>query len=1201
MRNPTRFRHSFTPSRVVGLLVGALAAATAGAASLPTFHLVAERPVLREKGPDNERVDGLLQVIGNGVGATVHLEVSGNAVYGITSGADYSWDSPGVTVLAPDHVSVNVTGFAELVLRPRGDGLPEGDEFITIRLMASPAYEIGEPSEVTFRVLDHDAPNLLPSLELVTNEDNRRFLVRARDPDGSIVRVEALDDDTPLATTFAQPVPGTEPDFWYVALPPTAWARGTLRLRAHDNAGGTATLNVFPATAPSPFRVISIPDEHRLTETAPVPAGTRVRLEFEDLPGVESVEFTYEDTVFLDTQAPWEWEIGSLPPGSHTFAGRPAPNSVAETGELTVVVVAGGPTLVWTEPLESAAYEQGQQPATFLLRRTGSGIAAPLQVGLTTTAVEETATATPGLDFNLPPDVEFPAGEDAVLVTVTPVEDEIEEPTEMIAVELAASEGVTLFEARRVLSVRDNDHGRIDATLPVLQIVSPEDGALLPATTVAPPYFVTLPGESEIPEGTSIQWLANGVPTLPSAGSQDYGYYTLAARLIRENGTAGPESAPVRCRIVGDRQSGDSGILRADILWPDDDVVIPTNASFGQTATVAVLLQTDPPIEPENTPEVTVYEAGRTTPSSLESYGAGLHVVRFALQSSGRHVVEIQVTAGLALAPFDSIYGRTKPLVLHVGEFSKPLPASTTFGALHLRLAHGELFDFDQRDVTGDAAPVIRGLLPILPFPPATRWGTFGEGAAGATFLASDTEGRLWRRENGWHQLLPYPPVTGWKWLAAAPWIGSGAGISAAGELYVWGSPLQWTETDGSPDAGPADDSPRRVSMPAGVRDWTQVALGAYHALALRSTGELYTWGRDNLPLEALPPGSVWEWPPRVARPTEVPPPPGATGWRAIAAGHDTSFALSSNGEIYAWGSNRGAQLHVTPAADPVLRPTRVARPTSVTQWTRLIARPRLVAVGQDGEVYRFVERSGAMRELRPIWPSAKWVDLAGERSPALLGDDGSIFRGVQSDEYQWVANLSQLTSAFSAQPPITLAWDPPDPAAVFEALGPVNLRFHPLYSGNTNALEVTAYTRRGRRGWFEPLPHQGQVTLDARQLNGGWNTVMLKSVAEDGRIAWSDPLHFVTMPAFVSPERVPGQDDLPYAISPTYHDDPLVSAYHSAVDPEVYVLEGSANLRDWQEEGRLKASDSKMFLPPMDQPSEERRFYRLRWIESEY
>lgn len=1084
-----------------------------------------------------------------------------------------------------------------------------------VLLEKGPDNEIGEPGQGSFRVLDHDAPNLPPSLELVTNEATRRFLVHARDPDGSIVRMGALDDETPLPTTFAQPVPGTEPDFWYVALAPTAWARGTLRLRAHDNAGGTATLDAFPPSTGVPFRVVSIPDERVLTGSTPVLAGSSVRIEFDEVPGLESVEFKHGDGVFVDSEPPWRWEPGPLVPGIHKFEALPSPGSVVGSGELTQVVVEGGPTLVWTEPLESVACENGEQPATFLLRRTGEGLAETLRIGLTTTTVAGTEVATPGLDFNLASEVDFPVGEDAVLVTVTPVDDDLEEPTETIAVGLEAPEGVSLHEAIRVVSLRDNDQNRIDPTLPVLQIISPEEGAVLPSTPLESPWFETSPGASEIPEGASIQWLASGVPVVSTTGALDAGYYTFTTRLIRANGTPGPESAPVRCRVASDPQGGDCDSLEVEILWPDSGTVFPSR-SVGpvlEYAEVALVLRTNPPLEPEDQPDLIISE-GRGAPItgriSLASYGAGIHVAEFSLVASrGRHLLKFHVSGHRDLGPCQTISGTSSPFILFVGEAGGGYYSysSVTLGTGHLLLTGGRLFHVLGLGSNRHA--------PILPFPPATGWQTFGEGDA---LLAADTEGRLWKKERGWRQLIPSRPVSEWTRLAAGPVGGMGAGISTDGDLFVWGAAAEWTVTEEAGGSGTSDESPRRVPAPEGVTGWSEVALGENHALAISSDGRLFAWGKANLPLEALPPGSKWGWPPRVTRPTEVTPPDGVTGWRTVAAGPDTSFALASNGEIYAWGANSGGELFVAAAILPVLRPTPVVRPLSVTRWTRVLARPSLIAMDQGGAVYRGVqEHLNRMEEIPPIWPVARWVDLAGGmKSTALLGDEGSVYSDESSAapgpsffSYRPVANLGEVMSprAPVPSPPTpspSFVWTQPTIAAPQDARGPVTLAFELSDAGGTNALEVTAYTRQ--RGLSlalpQPVPSSGEVVLTTGRLNGGWNTVMLKAVAPDGRVGWSDPLHFVAAPAFVSPSRVGSiRDGPPYAISPTYHDDRLAWAYGSADNPEVFLLESSADLREWQEEHRLKAGDTKMFLPPMDQLAEDKRFYRLRWIESEY
>jgi alpha-tubulin suppressor-like RCC1 family protein len=90
----------------------------------------------------------------------------------------------------------------------------------------------------------------------------------------------------------------------------------------------------------------------------------------------------------------------------------------------------------------------------------------------------------------------------------------------------------------------------------------------------------------------------------------------------------------------------------------------------------------------------------------------------------------------------------------------------------------------------------------------------------------------------------------------------------------------------------------------AGLTGITQVADGETHMLALDSAGKVWSWG-SNL-LGALGNGTTSQV--VGSNPTPVPV-PGLTAVTQIAAGTDDSFALRSDGTVWAWGINTHGQL----------------------------------------------------------------------------------------------------------------------------------------------------------------------------------------------------------------------------------------------------------------------------------------------------
>ena len=93
------------------------------------------------------------------------------------------------------------------------------------------------------------------------------------------------------------------------------------------------------------------------------------------------------------------------------------------------------------------------------------------------------------------------------------------------------------------------------------------------------------------------------------------------------------------------------------------------------------------------------------------------------------------------------------------------------------------------------------------------------------------------------------------------------------------------------------------------------VSAGAYHTLALTSTGAVYAWGRNDSGQLGLADGLRADH----ATPVPVVLPAGVT-FVAVAAGYDHSLAMAADGRVYSWGGNGRGQLG-RPAPDPTDSP----------------------------------------------------------------------------------------------------------------------------------------------------------------------------------------------------------------------------------------------------------------------------------------
>ena len=125
--------------------------------------------------------------------------------------------------------------------------------------------------------------------------------------------------------------------------------------------------------------------------------------------------------------------------------------------------------------------------------------------------------------------------------------------------------------------------------------------------------------------------------------------------------------------------------------------------------------------------------------------------------------------------------------------------------------------------------------------------------------------------------------------------------LSSSGSVYAWGS-------DASDQLGPnatgTETSPVAVTLPVSA---TALAGGGQFSLALGSDGNIYAWGQGQSG-ELGDGGSVDQ-----ATPVTVTKPNGVSAFSALSAGNESAEALatstSGTGQLYTWGDNELGQL----------------------------------------------------------------------------------------------------------------------------------------------------------------------------------------------------------------------------------------------------------------------------------------------------
>jgi alpha-tubulin suppressor-like RCC1 family protein len=186
---------------------------------------------------------------------------------------------------------------------------------------------------------------------------------------------------------------------------------------------------------------------------------------------------------------------------------------------------------------------------------------------------------------------------------------------------------------------------------------------------------------------------------------------------------------------------------------------------------------------------------------------------------------------------------------------------------------------------------------------------------------------------------------------------GHSLALTASGQLYAFG--FNYVGELGSATHNKTfepNPTPTQVTLPGAVGPVTQIAAGTGHSLAVTTSGQLYAfglnlWGQLGNPTNANT-GEPNPTPTQVALPGAVGP------VTQVAAGGAHSLALTASGQLYAFGDNFYGQLGNASndkTQDPNPTPTRVTLPGAVGPVTQVAAGGgHSLALTASGQLYAF-------------------------------------------------------------------------------------------------------------------------------------------------------------------------------------------------------------------------------------------------------
>jgi alpha-tubulin suppressor-like RCC1 family protein len=308
--------------------------------------------------------------------------------------------------------------------------------------------------------------------------------------------------------------------------------------------------------------------------------------------------------------------------------------------------------------------------------------------------------------------------------------------------------------------------------------------------------------------------------------------------------------------------------------------------------------------------------------------------------------------------------------------------------------------------------------------------------------------------------------------IAVAAGGGHALAVSAFGRVFAWGA-----NDSGQLGTGTTDDatSPQQVDLSGALagKRVVAVAAGEDFSLALTDEGKIYAWGENQL--GQLGNGNNTD--------SLVPVAVDASGALSgktiirIAAGTGHALALSSDGTVFAWGSNFAGQLGTDSAAAQVPIPTAVVSTgvlAGIAVTSIAAGNSHSLALGDDGHVY--------------AW---------GFNTTGQLGDDSTTNRAVPVEVDRTGPLAGQTVSSIAAGGYHSLAATSTGHVVSWglntvlqlgvsgELLVPVPVA---VPMGGTHITKLAA-------GWFYTIA----LTNDGRVFSWGQNSVGQLGIGESG------------------------------------------------------------------------------------------------------
>jgi len=455
-----------------------------------TVSIQATDPSASEAGPDKGTFT-ITRTGDTGQPLTVYYTVTGTAC---TADMQQYLSGAAVIPAGNSQVAIDVT--------PTIDGIPEPTETVALTLVPDPAYGIGTPASATVSIADHTVPGVsiqaTDSIASETGPDPGTFAItRTGDLTKpltvyySVSGTASADDYTPTlsgsvvfdanvasATIVISPVDDTikeQPETVILTLTPDlGYAIGTpasATVTIADNDGPQVRIEATDSTASE-----AGPDKgtFTITRTGDLADPLTVKYLLGGTASAGDYTPTLNGTVVLAAGA-----------ASVTIDITPVDDTTDEPTETVAITLLATPDYSLSVPFaatvmlfdndlptvkvqatDPSASETGPDAGTFTFTRVGDttdSLTASYAIGGTASANDYTPALTGSVSFS--------AGAASSTITITPIDDTLDEPTETLVLALSLDAGYTIgTPASATVSITDND-------LPAVSVQATDPGA----------------------------------------------------------------------------------------------------------------------------------------------------------------------------------------------------------------------------------------------------------------------------------------------------------------------------------------------------------------------------------------------------------------------------------------------------------------------------------------------------------------------------------------------------------------------------------------------------------------------------------------------------------------------------------------------------------------------------------------------------